>query len=201
MSAECEVSKRRQPYELFAVTFSLLKIEQRLSLDHCHLIGIGGECMDVQLGSSGLEVNVAEWLKLVDLQFRDLHKHAPVAGETFEIGIALSIQIGTHLLDLEVGHVAYSTAQSALVSSWAAELKTFDQAPGGQHLAGCADNFSKTCVACENADNMRATGEPDNRLVLLGTQFPVGVNLKKLRVQRSLEKTEHQFFDGYVHLR
>ncbi len=85
--------------------------------------------MDVQFGSSGLEVDVAERLKLVDFQFRELHKHAPIAGETFEIRVALSIQTGTHLLDLEVGHVTYSPVQGAFVRSWAAELKTLDQAP------------------------------------------------------------------------
>ena len=138
--------------------------------------------MDVQLCSSGLEIHVAERRKVVDFQFRELNKHATVAGETFEIGIALPIQIGTHLLDLEVGHVAHSTAQSALVSSWAAELKPFDQAPGRQHLTGCADDFTKAHIADENADNMSTAGNPDGRLVFLGFQFPSCVYLKKLRM-------------------
>ena len=125
--------------------------------------------MDVQLGSSGLEVDIAERLKLIDFQFGELYEDAPVAGEAFEIGVALSIQTGTHLLDLEVGHVTYSPAQGAFVSPWAAELKTLDQAPRGQHLTGCAYNFCKTCIACEDADDMRTPRKPDGRLVLLGT--------------------------------
>lgn len=157
--------------------------------------------MDVQLGSSGLEVYVAERLKLIDLQLGELYEDAPVAGEAFKIRVALSIQTWTHFLDLEVGHITYSPAQGALVRSWSAELKTFDQAPRGQHLPGCADNFGKTCIACEDADNVCAACEPDDRLILLSTQFSVGVNLKKLRVQRSLKETEHQFVDSYIHLR
>ena len=47
--------------------------------------------MDVQLGSSGLEVNVAERLKLIYLQLGELYEDASVASEAFEIDVALSI--------------------------------------------------------------------------------------------------------------
>lgn len=88
----------------------LLEIEQRLRLNHCHLLGVSGERVNVQLSLSGFEVNVAERLEVVDLQFREFHKHAPVSREALEVDMTLPIQIGTHFLDLKVGHITYPAA-------------------------------------------------------------------------------------------
>ena len=99
--------------------------------------------MYVQLGPPGLEVNVAERLELADFQLREFDKDAAIAGETFEVGVALLVEIGTHLLDLKIGHVTNSPAQGAFVSPRAAELKAFEQAPRGQQLVGDAYDFGK----------------------------------------------------------
>ena len=157
--------------------------------------------MDVQFSSSGFEVNVAERLKLIGFQLREFYKHAPISREALKISMALPVQIGTHLLDLEVSHIAYPFAQSAFMSPGAAELKTLNQTSRRQHLARRAYNLSEADIAGENADNMSAACDPDNRLVSFGIQGPAGINLEKLRVQRSLEKTEHQFLNSYVDLR
>ena len=45
------------------VAIILLKAEQRLCLDHRHLVGISGESVDVQFASPCLEINVAERLE------------------------------------------------------------------------------------------------------------------------------------------
>ena len=124
--------------------------------------------MYVQLGSPGLEVDVAERLELADFQFRELYEHAPVSGEALQVGMALLVQIGTHLLDLEIGHIAYSPAQCAFVSPWPAELKTFEQSSRRQHLARSAYDLGKADIAGENTDNMSASCNPDNRLVFFG---------------------------------
>lgn len=51
---------------------------------------------------------------------------------------------------------------------WAAELETLNQTSRGQHLAGCAYDLSKADIAGKDADDMSASGNPDNRLVLFG---------------------------------
>jgi len=112
----------------------LLKIKQRLGPDHCYLVRIAGEGVDVQLTSSGLEVDITERLKSSDLQIRKLDEHPPISGEAFKVGVTLQIDTGAHFLDLEIGHIVYPPAQSAFVSSWSVELKAFDESSLRQHL-------------------------------------------------------------------
>ncbi len=146
--------------------------------------------MDVQFAAPSLEVNIAERLESADFQFREFYKHAPIPREALKVSMALPIQIRTHLLDLKIGHVAYPPSQSALMSPWAGELKTLYQASRGQHLAGRAYNLSEARISGKNTDNVSAACNPDNGLVLFGIQVPVGINLEKLRMQRSLKKAE-----------
>ena len=115
--------------------------------------------------------------------------------------MALLVQIGTHFLDLEVGHVTDAPAQSAFVSCWAAELKAFEQSSRRQHLPGSAHDFGKANIAGEDTDDVCASGYPDDRFVFFSVDMPVGVNLEKLRMERSLEKTKHQFINRYIDLR
>jgi hypothetical protein len=181
--------------------FLLLKIEQGLCFNHCHLVGVGGEGVYVQLGPPGLEVNVAERLELADFQFREFDKHAAVAGETFEVGVALAVEVGTHFLDLKIGHVTNSPAQGAFVGPRAAELKTFEQSPRRQQLAGSAYDLGQADVAGKDTDDVRASRYPDNRFVLFSIQMAVGVYLEKLRMQGSLKKTKHQLINRHIDLR
>jgi hypothetical protein len=81
----------------------------------------------MQFSPSGFEIDVAERLEIADFQLREFDEHAAVSGEALEVRMALLVQVGTHLFDLEIGHVTYAPAQSAFVSSWAAELKAFEQ--------------------------------------------------------------------------
>ena len=83
-----------------------MHIEQRLGLDDCNLVGICVERVNMQLVPSCLEVDVAERLKTADGEFRELHKYAAIASKSFKVGMALTIKIGTHLLDLEIRHIA-----------------------------------------------------------------------------------------------
>ncbi len=139
-----------------------------MGLNHCYLVRISGERVDVQFSLSGLEVNIAERLELADFQFREFYEHAPISRESLKVGMALPIQIRTHLLDLKVGHITYPSAQGAFMSPWAAELKTLNQASSWEHLAGRANNLSKADIIGKDADNMSASGNPNNRLVLVG---------------------------------
>lgn len=115
--------------------------------------------------------------------------------------MALAIEIRTHFLHLEVSHVAYASAQSALVSAGAAELKTLKQTSVRQQLTGRADNLAETHIACEDANNVCAAGNPDQSLVLFGLQLSTGINLEKLWVHRSLKKAERELVDSYIDLR
>ncbi len=157
--------------------------------------------MDVQFGSSCLEVNIAERLQPADFQFRKFYKQAAIPRKSLEVGVALQIQIRTHLIDLKICHITYPAAQGAFVTARASELETLNQTSMRKHLAGRAYNFTEACIIGKNTDNMSAARNPDNRLVFFGPQVPAGINLEKLRMQRSLKKTECQFFNSYIDLR
>ena len=157
--------------------------------------------MDVQLGSSGLEIDIAERLKPADFLLGEFNKDAPVLCESLQVGMALAIEIAAHLLDLEIGHIAHALAKRALMTSRTSELESLDQTAMREHLPRCAHNFRKTGVPGKNAYNMRAACDPDNSFVFFCLQLPLRIYLKKLRVQRSLEKTEGQFVNCYVDMR
>ncbi len=139
-----------------------------MGLNHCYLVRISGEGVNVQFSLSGLEINIAEGLELTDFQLREFYKHASISREALKIGMALPIQTGTHLLNLKIGHITYTSAQSAFMGPWAPELKPFDQSSRWEHLAGDAYNLGKADVTGKDADNMGASCNPDNGLVLFG---------------------------------
>jgi hypothetical protein len=180
--------------------YILLKIEQRLCLNHCDLVGESGKGMDVQFAASGLEINVAERLQIIDFQVREFNEHAAISRKPLKVDMALAIQIGTHLLDLKIGHVAYSPAQSAFMGPRAAELETFDQTSMWKQLAGRAYDLAQARILGKHANNVGAAGNPDKSLVLVGLQLPLGINLEKLRMQRSLKEAECQLFNCYIDL-
>jgi len=137
-----------------------------LGLNHCYLVRISSKRVNVQLRLSGLEINIAERLEVTDFQLREFYKHASISRETLKVGMALPIQTGTHLLYLKIGHITYTSAQSAFMSPWAPELKTFYQTSRWEHLARYAYNLGKADITGKDADNMGASCNPDNGLVL-----------------------------------
>jgi len=151
--------------ELFLI---LLEIEQRLRFNHRYLVRVGGKRVYMQLASSYLKVNIAKRLQSIDFQPGEFDKHAAVVCEALKVGVTLPIQIGTHLLDLKIGHITYPSAQSAFVRPWAAELKTLNQSSVRQHLPGSAYNLAEANIPCKDTGNMSAPGNPDKRLVFVG---------------------------------
>ena len=101
-----------------------------------------------------LEIDIAEGLEPADRGFRKTDEHAPVAGESLQVQMTLTIEICAHLLDLKIGHITQSPAQSAFMISLTSELKTFYQASFRQQLAGNTDEFGKTKIASVNTDDM-----------------------------------------------
>ena len=154
--------------------------------------------MDVQLRSSGLEVDVAEGLKVADFHLGELDEDAAISRESLEVGVALPIEVGAHFLNLKIGHITYPGAQCALVGPGPAELESLYQAPVGEHLARGADDLAETDIVGEDADNVGAAGNPDKGFVLIRLQLAFGVDLEKLGMQRSLKEAERQFLDGYI---
>jgi hypothetical protein len=67
-------------------------------------------------------------------------------------------------------------------------------------LTGCANYFAQANITGKHTDNMGASGYPDESLVLLGIELPAGIYLKKLRMQWSLKKAEHQLFYSNIDL-
>jgi len=94
--------------------------------------------MDMQFTSPCLEVNITKWLQSAYFQLGEFDKYAPISGKVFKVEMALTIQIGAHLLDLKISHIAYPTAQCALMRPWTPELKTLNQTLLRQHLPGRA---------------------------------------------------------------
>lgn len=162
---------------------------------------MGCEGVDVQFCSSGLEIYIAERLELADFLLGELNKDASVSCEPFEVGMALAIEIGTHLLDLEIGHIANALAQRTLMAPRASELESLDQPSMRQHLARCAYDFRKAGTPGKNAYHMRAACDPDDSFIFFSLQLPLRVYLKKLRVQWPLEEAEGQFVNRYVDMR
>lgn len=180
--------------------YKSMQFEKRLRFNHRKLVGISRERMYMQLGFAGLEIDIAERLKAADLHIREVHENPAITRETLQVRMALAIQIGAHPLNLEIGHIAHSLAQRAFMRTRAAELEPFDQASLRQHLAGRADHFAQADILPENADDVRAAGDPDKRLVFFGLDFAFGVNLEQLRMQRTLKQVKGQFVDSYINL-
>ena len=114
--------------------------------------------------------------------------------------MALAIQIGTHFLDLKIGHVAYAPAQGAFVGPRAAELESLNQASMRKQLAGRAYHLTETRILGKHANDVGAAGNPNKSFVLVSLQLPFGINLEKLWMQRSLKKAECQLLDCYISL-
>jgi len=157
--------------------------------------------VDVQLVSSCLEIDIAERLKPAYFLLREFNEDAAVSCEALQIGMALPIQIGTHLLDLEIGHIADTLAQGALMAARAAELEPFDQSPVREHLARCAYHFGQAGVADKNTHDMSAACDPDNGFVFLSLQLPLRIDLEEFRMQGSLKKAEGEFVNCNIDMR
>ena len=165
----------------------LLEVEQRLRFYNRYLVGIRGESVNVKLGFSRLEIDVAEWLQAVYLKLWEPDEYAAVSAESLKVGEALPIHICAETLNLEVGHIADVFAERAFVRAGAVELETLNQSSLRQHLSWRADDLGQAYVACENARNMRTARNPDKRLVLIAFKPSAGVNVEQLRMQWSLE--------------
>ena len=118
-----------------------MHIEQGLRFDDCNLVWICVERVDMQFVASGLEVDIAERLKTADSLFREFHKNTAIACEFFKVAVTLTIQIRTHLFDLEISHIAKSLREGAFVISLAGESESFNQPTTRQKLSRCADKF------------------------------------------------------------
>lgn len=118
-----------------------MKIKERLRFYHCKLVWIGLECMYVQFVYPCLKIDIAERLKSVAFQVREFYKYTSVTCEPFEVGVALSIEIGTHPLNLKICHIADAAAKSAFMCFGASEMKTLNQSTLGKHLSRRADNL------------------------------------------------------------
>ena len=168
----------------------LLEVEDRLRFNHRNLVGIGRESMDMQLGFTGLEINVTEGLESVDYKLGEPDKHAAVTPESFEVGKALPVYAGTEAFDLKISHIADAFAESAFVRAGAAKLEPLDKPAFGQRLCGGAYDLGKSNIPGEYADDMRASRDPYQGLVFFGFELPACVNIEEFRVQRSLKQAE-----------
>jgi hypothetical protein len=167
-----------------------VEIKQRLRFDYCYLIRVRVERMNMELAFAGFKIYVTERLKSADGLIRKFHEHAAIACEPFKVGMALPVEIRTHLFDLEISHVAHAPAEGALVAPLASELESFDKASLRQGLVGRVDQFCQAHILREDACDVRTVGDPDNGLILFRLDLTARVNGEKLRMQRSLIKGE-----------
>ena len=134
--------------------------------------------MNVKLTSSGLEINIAKWLKTADFRVGKLNKDTAITSKPLKVGMALLIQTRVHFFDLKIRHIVHAPAQCAFMSSGAAELKTFDKTARWKHLAWAAHNFGKTHITGKYTDYMSAAGYPDKCFVFVAFKLPAAINLK-----------------------
>ncbi len=109
------------------------------------------ERVNMQFISSCLKIYIAERLKSADGKFREFHKYAAIPCKLFKIGMALTIEIWTHLFDLKICHIAEALGESAFVISLAGESESFYQASARQKLSRRADEFRQAKVVGKNA--------------------------------------------------
>jgi len=160
------------------------------------------KCVNMQFISSGLEVDIAERLKAADGKFREFYEYAAVAGESFKVDMTLTIEVRTHLLDLEIRHIAKAFGKRAFMISLAGgESESFNQTPPWEKLRRRAYQFRKTKVICKDTYHMRAAGRPDERFIFVGLYDTLFINAEKLGMKRPLIKGEGQFADNNIRVR
>ena len=116
-----------------------MQVEQRLRLDNRYLIGERVECMDMQFIPACFKIDVAERLQPADRQIRERDKDTTIFRESFQIIMALPIEIGTHLLNLKIGHIAEAATERTPMAALATELESLDQTAFGKELTRCTD--------------------------------------------------------------
>jgi len=122
--------------------------------------------MNVQLTAPCFEIHVAERLQAVQAGLFEVHKYAAITREALKVNVTFLIKIGTHFLNLEIGHITKTAADGTLMRAWAAELKTFYQAALGEQLSRGTDYFAKTQIITEYTYYVRTAGNPNLGLVI-----------------------------------
>jgi hypothetical protein len=150
----------------------------------------------MQLITPCLEINITERLKAANGELGEFYEYAAVASEPFKVNVALTIEIGTHLLDLKISHITEAAGKSALVIALAGKPESFNQAATRQKLSGSADEFGKTKVICENTHYVRTASGPNKRFILVRLYGTLLINIEKLRMKRPLIEGESQFADN-----
>lgn len=123
---------RKKIPSLALETFGLLlrmQVKEGLGFDHGDLIGKRMKRVNVDFVTAGLKINVTKRLQASCRVFREGDKHSPISRKSLQVQMTLTIEIGAHFLDLEIGHIAQSPAQGAFMGSLAAELEPFHQTP------------------------------------------------------------------------
>jgi len=183
------------------VTYELVHIEQGLSFYDCHLVGICVERVNVQFIPSCLKIDIAERLKAADSKLGEFYEYAAIAGKFFKVIMALTIEIRTHLLDLEISHIAKTLGECAFVISLSGKSESFNQASAGQRLSRGADEFRKTKVVGENAYYVRTARGPNKRFIFVGLYSAFFIDTEEFRMKRPLVKRKGQFADNNICIR
>ena len=127
-----------------------MHIEQGLCFYDCYLVGVCVKCVNMQFIPSCLEVDIAERLKAADSKFREFDEYAAIAGKSFKVDMALTVEVWTHFFDLEIRHIAKALGKSAFMISLAGESESFNQTTTRQKLCGSTYEFRETKVICED---------------------------------------------------
>ena len=121
----------------------------------------------MQFGLSCLVVDVAERLEAVNFKGRELNEDTAISSELFEVDVTLPVEVCAHFFNLEIGHIAKSAAECALMGARSTEAEPFDESSLREHLAGGAYDFCETYVLSMYTCDVCAACNPDVRLVLV----------------------------------
>lgn len=178
-----------------------MQVKQRLRLDNRHLIRKRMKRMDMQFVTTCFKVNIAKRLQPAGGVLRKCDKHPPIPREPLQIRMALAVQIGTHLFNLEIGHVVQTPTQGAFVSPLAPELESLNQAAFGQQHAVGANQFRQAHIAGKHTDHMRTSCGPQHHFVMFGFKMSATENREQFRMQRPLKQRKRQLTDSYIGIR
>jgi len=153
-----------------------MQVEQRLRFDDRYLIRERMERMDMQFIPTCFKIDVAERLQPADGQVRKRDKEAAIFRESFQIIMALTVQIGAHLFDLKISHITQAATERTFVSALAAKLKSLDQAAFGKKLARRTDQLRQANIALGQTDHMGTARGPNRRIIAFGLNMPPSIN-------------------------
>lgn len=180
------------------------EVEQGLGFQDSLLFGESVKGVQLEFVLAGFVIEVAKGSEIAAGPLGKRHINAAFFSGGGQVAMALAEEVDAHVLGLEINHVFMVLGPGTFVAFLAAERKLTDQAPGGEHLFGRADQLGYAIFSAEDADDVAAVGDPDHYFVIALEKMARTMNVEQLRMKRALKHVEGQltyrlFYSGRIH--